>query len=120
MTVLLPLRPLAGGEGRGEVGASHTPHTPADHLTLPRLRGSLPLPRKAAERGRRFATARSHYPSSSGVEAIGVEVAQDGEFVGARRVGRRQLGAEQQLETGIGLDLGDADTGMEGQQDHAL
>ena len=95
MAVLLPLRPLAGGEGWGEVGASHTPHTPADHLTLPRLRrGSLPLPRNTAERGRPFATARSHYASSGGVEAIGVEVAQDGEFVRARRVGDRQVGFE--------------------------
>ena len=47
-----PRRPLAGGEGRGEVGGASAPETPAGHLTLPRLRrGPLPLPRSAAERG---------------------------------------------------------------------
>src|SRR5216683_1151348 len=53
----LPLRPLAGGEGRGEVGGGAAPEAPAGHLTLPHLRrGPLPLPRGAAERGlcRRF------------------------------------------------------------------
>jgi hypothetical protein len=50
----LPLRPLAGGEGWGEVGGGSAPETPASHLTLPRLwRGLLPLPRDAAERGKR-------------------------------------------------------------------
>jgi hypothetical protein len=48
----LPLRPIAGGEGRGEVGGGAAPEASAAHLTLPHLRrGPLPLPRDAAERG---------------------------------------------------------------------
>jgi hypothetical protein len=49
---LLPLRPLAGGDGRGEVGRAVVAEPPASHLTLPSRRdGPLPLPRTAAERG---------------------------------------------------------------------
>jgi hypothetical protein len=49
---ILSLRPLAGGEGRGEVGGAAALQVPVGHLTLPRLRrGPLPLPRDAAERG---------------------------------------------------------------------
>ena len=48
----LPLRPLVGGEGRGEVGSATASAPQKGHLTLPRLsRGPLPLPRNAAERG---------------------------------------------------------------------
>jgi hypothetical protein len=47
-----PLRSLAGGEGRGEVGRAAASELEVGHLTLPRLRrGPLPLPRSAAERG---------------------------------------------------------------------
>src|SRR5215470_2189712 len=49
----LPLRPLAGGEGWGEVGGRAAPEAREGHLTLPPPRGGpLPLPRDAAERGR--------------------------------------------------------------------
>jgi hypothetical protein len=48
----LPLRPLARGEGRDEVGRAAASELEVGHLTLPRLRrGPLPLPRNAAERG---------------------------------------------------------------------
>jgi hypothetical protein len=48
----LPLRPLAGVEGRGEVGGGAAPEAPDSHLTLPiaDAMGPLPLPRDAAER----------------------------------------------------------------------
>jgi hypothetical protein len=48
---VLPLRPFAGGEGRGEVGDGTAREMPKGHRTLPRpWRGPLPLPRDAAER----------------------------------------------------------------------
>jgi hypothetical protein len=51
LDAFLPLRPLAGEEGRGEVGGVAFPVLPQGHLTLPRRwRGPLPLPRSAAER----------------------------------------------------------------------
>jgi hypothetical protein len=52
-TRTLPLRPLAGGEGWGEMGRSGS-GTPKHHLTLPiaGAMGPLPLPREAAERAR--------------------------------------------------------------------
>jgi len=59
-----PLRPLAGREGRGEVGRAAASEREVGHLTLPPRslssgraqrgpagRGRLPLPRSAAERG---------------------------------------------------------------------
>jgi hypothetical protein len=52
LCALLPLRPIAGGEGRGEVGGATASALQNGHLTRPRLwRRLLPLPRNAAARG---------------------------------------------------------------------